>query len=883
VKGDPGQSCSAACAEANAACLESEEHWPKTAQAFAEIARLTGYECTSIHRGDMQYDPSADSAYCGWSQWRTSQWQSPKPSVEFCSVEPPSATVRFCPCGEPLLFRSLVSLTLESVDYTLLCDNSSILSDFLQTSREAVADEVGGGVVPEDVNVMISAGSVAVLAAVTPPSALDAESWHSRLPVTVKGLGRTLLSRIEALDGIDEVSTGALSVSDVTVWPRPAADIAIKMASGATDGALTEALRVRLRELEAEAAGLRGAGAEPAGGDLAPGGARRLVQRAVKWLDALVFFGVGCALAYCCWRGLKERGSSSSTAYELLATSEDDASAAGSTSEPPHAAVDHSKSFVGSRGSLFMIGFACMLMVCIPLLSAMLASQSWTLDDDQQTGCNIYPGLSLLALIGSGSLLVCTKMLTLSWATPPSALLSHLVDCCYRAISSVVVLNAFVFDTFAGRFFSEMLQLRKTEDGALALTTCGSSSHLQGRGCLLFASPVLAEEAADQYFGWHPMLLLMLGSVLICIADLMLLTRDNRFVKDLPGLKMLLDCKFAASRTREIGEEHMVGHAAAGDEIPGHNRLCKLRDEFALGDLRRATCPFIFQAFALALWLPVDYIKTAPCLGYADEAAAPGDAAGFLRVLSVWTPAVGAGCLALGLPLLCANLGPRMHGNVLISFWAIAAVYCCALGTFGPISDIWDEDWVVLNALVSHTRALWLAFSAGLVVRATIKWMCPEEPPPHEFGSPKPRFRRSNAFSEQDTDREGGSPGQGMWVTEDFIRTEREKHRHWEEEDRRHRLSREEQERRFHEMEARLQKEEARFLGAEQKQRAVEANADKERQELQQRCRELESKLSEANSQKAKELAELEMRYRDGEHQEKPGCFGGRRGGAKRH
>jgi len=89
-----GESCKEACRKVNLHCTEAA--WPDSEHELQEIAKEVGYECEEVQSGNSEYDPSAADMHCGW------QGYVPRSRAGFsrCAAEPPSFSLRFCPCSE---------------------------------------------------------------------------------------------------------------------------------------------------------------------------------------------------------------------------------------------------------------------------------------------------------------------------------------------------------------------------------------------------------------------------------------------------------------------------------------------------------------------------------------------------------------------------------------------------------------------------------------------------------------------------------------------------------------------------------------------------------------------------------------------------------------
>mmetsp|Transcript_57144 Transcript_57144/g.114537 ORF Transcript_57144/g.114537 Transcript_57144/m.114537 type:complete len:342 (-) Transcript_57144:89-1114(-) len=112
--------------------------------------------------------------------------------------------------------RAEVHMTVENVDYGLLSGDPSLLAAFRSAVTEAITSEAGQGIERDHVELALSAGSVVVHAAIRPPAGVSAQDLHSALESS-ETLHESVADLVTDVEGIHEVSTGAIAVSKVYV------------------------------------------------------------------------------------------------------------------------------------------------------------------------------------------------------------------------------------------------------------------------------------------------------------------------------------------------------------------------------------------------------------------------------------------------------------------------------------------------------------------------------------------------------------------------------------------------------------------------------------------------------------------------------------------
>merc|ERR1719498_2217661 len=94
-----------------------------------------------------------------------------------------------------------LSMKVLNVNYASLVANPSMASQFAEKIKDAVVLEAAAGMLPEDVEVFLSAGSVAVQANIEPASSVTGSLIFSRLQASTT-LVQTVEAKVSAIPGI---------------------------------------------------------------------------------------------------------------------------------------------------------------------------------------------------------------------------------------------------------------------------------------------------------------------------------------------------------------------------------------------------------------------------------------------------------------------------------------------------------------------------------------------------------------------------------------------------------------------------------------------------------------------------------------------------------
>uniref|UniRef100_A0A7S4SS69 Uncharacterized protein n=1 Tax=Alexandrium monilatum TaxID=311494 RepID=A0A7S4SS69_9DINO len=112
--------------------------------------------------------------------------------------------------------RAELSMTVENVDYHALSESPRLLADFRSAVSGAIASEAGHGLEEDHVELTLSAGSVVVQAAIHAPPDVCPHALHAALESS-ETFHESVVARVTEVEGIHEVCTGDVAVSDVSV------------------------------------------------------------------------------------------------------------------------------------------------------------------------------------------------------------------------------------------------------------------------------------------------------------------------------------------------------------------------------------------------------------------------------------------------------------------------------------------------------------------------------------------------------------------------------------------------------------------------------------------------------------------------------------------
>jgi len=136
----------------------------------------------------------------------------------------PTNATKATPTAAPFLATTVVgstavetvkmAFTLQNIDYAALASNSTLHLSLVESLREGVAEVAGAFVSADMVKIVLVAGSVSVLATITPPSTMSSFSLQSKLKSS--NVQAVVAAKAGALAGIDAVRQGPISASAPT-------------------------------------------------------------------------------------------------------------------------------------------------------------------------------------------------------------------------------------------------------------------------------------------------------------------------------------------------------------------------------------------------------------------------------------------------------------------------------------------------------------------------------------------------------------------------------------------------------------------------------------------------------------------------------------------
>jgi len=113
--------------------------------------------------------------------------------------------------------KVVFTLTVQNVDHDKLTSNATLMESFIYELRVTIAYQAGPGILWIHVSVALRPGSVAVDAEIVPPpDSNDTSTTAVQASLNVDSLADAVTTKVAALEGIDAVTTGPVSVVDVT-------------------------------------------------------------------------------------------------------------------------------------------------------------------------------------------------------------------------------------------------------------------------------------------------------------------------------------------------------------------------------------------------------------------------------------------------------------------------------------------------------------------------------------------------------------------------------------------------------------------------------------------------------------------------------------------
>jgi len=115
-----------------------------------------------------------------------------------------------------------IQMTVQGVSYNALQANTTLRNLFETSIKETVAEEAGHGLVANDVSVEMSAGSVVVVATIDSlPTSVSASSLRNTMAGSTT-LSSAVVSAVSGVSGIDQATSGSITVTGMTVSVKDA-------------------------------------------------------------------------------------------------------------------------------------------------------------------------------------------------------------------------------------------------------------------------------------------------------------------------------------------------------------------------------------------------------------------------------------------------------------------------------------------------------------------------------------------------------------------------------------------------------------------------------------------------------------------------------------
>mmetsp|Transcript_23067 Transcript_23067/g.52972 ORF Transcript_23067/g.52972 Transcript_23067/m.52972 type:complete len:774 (+) Transcript_23067:75-2396(+) len=110
-----------------------------------------------------------------------------------------------------------VSFVVEGIDYNLLVEDDTTYSEFQSITKDVIAKYSGHGITADDITVNCSSGSVVVDGDVHVPDGVDPTAVAAELDKNRVLIEQDLLSRFASMPGLDNVATGPISISGMSI------------------------------------------------------------------------------------------------------------------------------------------------------------------------------------------------------------------------------------------------------------------------------------------------------------------------------------------------------------------------------------------------------------------------------------------------------------------------------------------------------------------------------------------------------------------------------------------------------------------------------------------------------------------------------------------
>jgi len=176
---------------------------PMMAPAPTEMASPFGHDAPLVQANESihVYQPA-----------KTTSTTTPTTTSTTASTTAPTTTSTTQTSTVPDHKKAKVSTGFKNIDYNALTADKALLDDFKETVREDIAEKVGHGVTPDDVQIEIRPGSIIVDATVSVPegSAEDVESLRRDACSSASSMADEIAKDVSTIDGISNAMSGTV-------------------------------------------------------------------------------------------------------------------------------------------------------------------------------------------------------------------------------------------------------------------------------------------------------------------------------------------------------------------------------------------------------------------------------------------------------------------------------------------------------------------------------------------------------------------------------------------------------------------------------------------------------------------------------------------------
>jgi len=391
-----------------------------------------------------------------------------------------------------------------------------------------------------------------------------------------------------------------------------------------------------------------------------------------------------------------------------------------------------------------LMASAFVVFACAPVVLKALSTRTgcmWMVQvQAKDVECSISP-LSVPDLFCLGMMVCSTKFATFLSGMSSNNYHRRRIDWCNWALSLSVLLHTFLAN-FAEHFVTEELWPRSLVNGeaeVFVFAAAGAPVELLHKyQCLRLESSDGIKSVLPLFFGWPFSLTFSLGAVLICLGDAMILVGE----KDFDNMNWLDSCVLKVATTWKLAGK------PTGDLLPSDRPT-----QLVLHRLQKVVWPFWLQAFGLTLWLPVDLVRTQPCLSFNEDVTAVLSSIMTTFSVSVvtnsdylvllWKCTLGMVVVVLLLiachhaaaggagatvsageaSIIVDSSDMTVIGNISVFIWCVVVAHCSVFGTFCCSSKyanvpevLWPHVGEVALRIIdwtsAHVRTIWLCANA---------------------------------------------------------------------------------------------------------------------------------------------------------------------------